>query len=557
MSDKISRVVVLGGSPAGVEAAFWLRGQLPQAEIVLVEKGEIFAHSPEGMIYYLSADIEDFKALRSMVFGVVKDTAFYKAVKNIEVRTGLEPIRIDRKGRKVICRKEASGNEEVLEYDRLLIAGGRAFKVPAIPGAELPGVMAYGSPESALELRKAAESNKIGKVAVIGGGPVGCQLCEALKALWGIEVTLVSGGAALLRGCADADIARVVENELRRQGVEVLKGSPVKEVESAGDKLRLLLHSDAEVDGGFDRVVFAQQSAPDTVIAGEAGLDLGLSGGIEVDEYLRSSDNRIYAAGEAVELRGKLVEPGNFTHTLGRIAAENIAGKGRKVSQIHGSRLAKVFDMYVGAAGLTEEEAKQKGITVCIARGLFNDRAHYYPEVKLVSAKLIYSPEDGKILGFQAASKGYIARFIDTVSAYLRKGGTVADLKDHEPAFAPPLTDMEYPLHFLAYSAETVASAGLEQVSPLDFVVSVKERFVLDVREDYEVEDAPFSHPCQGVTAIPFTQLAARVGELDKSRKTMVVCPRGSRSCAAAVMLKKMGFEDVTFPSGGFKFFQD
>lgn len=561
MNKEPSKIVIIGGSPAAIEASCAARSFLPKAEITVIEVGEIFAHSAKGMFYYLSGDVEDFKPLNSTVYGVTMDRAFFKNVNNVDVLTGYRAVKIDRDDKTLICREEISGDKRVFHYDKLLIASGKHPVKPGIKGDDLPGVGFFASSQDAMDLLEAAEGNQLERVAVVGAGPTGCQLSESFLAMWEIEVSLIDANDFVLKGLLDRDMARIVENEINRSKVDLHLGTIIEEIKEEGGKLRVVLEKGDELPP-FDRVIFADSDVPNVDLAAEAGLSIGENGGIMVDEFLRTNDPDIFAAGPSIEMENPLcgkaqpVSGDLVFKILGRIAGGNIAGGSRRAPAALSNKVIKVFDMNVGAVGMTVDEAIENGLNFEVVRGLFSDKAHYFPEVQLLSAKLLFSPDDGKILGFQAAGKGFLVRYIDTVSAFMKHNGKISDLKEFEPAFAPPLTDMYYPLHILANYAESLMRGGVEGISPLKFPDIAKDCVVLDVREDHEIADKPLNITAEQIINLPFTQLRNRISEISAGLPIIVVCGRGSRSSAAANMLKKAGFEDVSYISGGLSFFQ-
>jgi rhodanese-related sulfurtransferase len=189
-------------------------------------------------------------------------------------------------------------------------------------------------------------------------------------------------------------------------------------------------------------------------------------------------------------------------------------------------------------------------------RGLFSDRAFYYPEANLISAKLLFNPSDGAVLGLQMASKGDITRYLDTFSAVLMRRGKLSDLREFNPAFSAPLTDLEFPFHSLASYAMNLIAGGIVPLSPFDFEPEAKNSLLLDVREEHEIKGSPIKVPCLKILHLPFTQLKLRVAEIPRGLPLIALCARGSRSMNTANYLHKLGFDRITFLSGGLHFFQ-
>lgn len=561
MSAKIDRIVIIGGSTAAYEAACHSRNLLPGTEITVIEENEIFAYYTDGMCYYLSGDIESFQTLQSTIYGVQKDREYFKKVYDFDVIPNHKPLKIDRKGKILLCRNLKFGKEIELPYDKLLIAPNRSPRRPDIKGVNLPGVGFFASPQDAINLRKELERGQLEKVAVIGATPVGCCLCESFGDLWGVEPVLFCQSQHILEETIDPDFEPVLHNELHRYNIDHYLGIRFEEICPENDKLAIVL-ADGKKYTGFDRIILAAVNQPSASLAIDAGLKIGEKGGIMVDNFLRTEDPNILAAGPSTEVadiltgKTKLIPTGLVESNVGKVAAVNLTGGSEEIPPLVSSSLMKIFKMNLGTVGLTEKAAKSAGIKFEAVRGLFSDRAFYYPEVELISAKLVFDPDNGKILGLQVAGKGYMVRNLDAASAFIKKGGTIQDLKEFEPAFTPPLTDMEYPLHSLAVYAEGLMKGAVKPMNPLDYQSGVKNWIVVDVREDYEFEDKPPTVECRELINLPYTQLRLRMSELPEDEPLLMVCSRGARSSAAANMLKKAGYKTVSFLSGGLSFFQ-
>jgi rhodanese-related sulfurtransferase len=240
----------------------------------------------------------------------------------------------------------------------------------------------------------------------------------------------------------------------------------------------------------------------------------------------------------------------------GKIAGENLALKTRPMIPLFNIRILKIFDLQIGSIGLRENKAQANNTQYRVVRGLFSDKAHYLPEVNLVSAKMLFSPAEGRILGFQAASKGSIIQYLDTVSGLMKYKGTVFDLAELEPANTPALADIDYPFHFLANYAISLLKNGAQGISPLEFGERAKSSLVLDVREDYEVADKPLRIQAKAMLHIPSASVKKRLSEIPPGFPVIAVCGRGSRSCNIANLLKRSGIKEAYYVSGGLSFWQ-
>jgi len=556
----MDKVLILGGSAHTIEAVCSARSVFPEAEITLIEENEIFGYSRMGMFYYLAGDIDDFSALHSTVYGRDRNGEFLKSTYDIDFYTGLKITAIDRVEKIVKCIGKSDHSVREFAYDKLLISTDSKSVRPGIKGENLPGVGFFFDAEDAMELVEAAEKNQLENVAIIGSGPVACQLCESFLAMWGIGVTLIDSNEFLLEGFVDNDMARIIEKELIRNKVNLRMGNEVREIKAVDDKLSVIIDNGDNLTG-FDRVIFTGCEIPDIEIFKECSLEIGTHGGIKVDQTLKTSDDDIYAVGPNVEVPDMLTGNHGFAkgqmagRLMHRTAIANLAGGDKAFASTRNS-VIKVFDMFLGTVGLTVSEADTNNIRIKAVRGLFSDRAHYYPEAELISAKLLFNSDTGAVLGIQVAGKGYLVRYLDIVSSIIQKGGTIDVLKDFEPAYSPAVTDMEYPLHTLTNYAASVINGGAKGISPFEFKARVKHSCILDVREEYEAETDPVKMEAEEIKVIPFTSLRNRINEIQTDLPIVAVCARGSRSCGAANMLKKAGFKNVSYLSGGLSFFQ-
>jgi rhodanese-related sulfurtransferase len=298
-------------------------------------------------------------------------------------------------------------------------------------------------------------------------------------------------------------------------------------------------------------------------LAEGCGLDIGETGGIVVDGHLRTSDPHIYAGGDCIESENRVtgqkiyIPMGSLANRHGRIIAENIAGKNdAEFTGALGAVLIKVFDLNVGAVGISEQSAKKAGINAGMVWGTFSDKPDYYPESKAITLKLVYEADSGRILGLQAAGAGDVCRRVDSLSALMQSKATIEDLLTFEHGYAPPYAEALDPLHHLAAMAQAQRKGEAVFISPGDdFSAFGGDTIWLDVREPAEIEAEPWPHDnASGImTAIPLNDLAGRLDELEKSSNFVIICKRGPRSYQASIILRRAGFENVKILSGGYQ----
>lgn len=552
-------ILVIGASAAGLKAACRARRLLADAKVTVLEKSNYISWAGCGLPYYLSSDIDDFRSLTKTPYDVVKDADYFTQAKDVQVLTGIQAEKIDAKNKTVHALNLKTKQRQIFEYDELVLATGSRPAIPGIAGLRRPGVHTFTRPEDALILRQAAEKNQISRVAIIGAGYIGCELCEAFRALWGIETELFEEADQVLPALLDSEMARIVELELLRRRVKVHLGAQIDAIGKSGDKLTVSSRSISREE--FDRVVIAAGVDPRFELAALAGLKVGGSGGIMVDSRLRTSDPHIFAAGDCVEVMHHITgKPchlplGSLANRMGRIVGNVIGGQDDWLSPVCGSACLKVFDLNIASVGLTAKAASEAGFKIAQSWGSFTDKSHYYPESKLISATMVFDIADRKLLGVQMVGTGDVLGRIDAASVMIQDNRAVGQIYDYEPAYAPPYNSPLDPLHYLAYAALSALDEGVLAVSPGDLSKAALDSLILDVRESSEVKEAPFSLPCKTLLTIPFLQIRRRLAELSRNGKIIVVCQRGTRSSEVVRILKQSGFADVRYLGGGLGFY--
>ncbi|RKX23802.1 MAG: pyridine nucleotide-disulfide oxidoreductase, partial [Candidatus Zixiibacteriota bacterium] len=418
-----SDIVIVGGVAAGPKTAATLVRRNPDVKVTLFQKDEILSYSSCGLPFFASGDLASFDSLTATPYGVPRNADFFRDSRRFESTTGSEVIKIDREARIVSVKILATGEVFRCGYDKLVIATGASPVNPPFEVSQGELVSSFHTPDDAIRFRKLAEQGKIGKVAIVGGSFVGCELAEAVGSLWGIETVLIEREKQLLPGMLDPEMAALVKRELLNQDIEVLTDCMVESVTLSSDGQPVVSISGSN-DIAADYVFLAVGLRPNVELARQSGLDIGASGAIAVNSKMQTSDPNIYAGGDCVEsihqLTGKPLNlcMGSLANRHGRVIAENLAGGDVEFPGVLGTQILKVFDLNVGAVGLTEEEALRAGFPVKTVWGSFTDKPEYMPEVKTMVLKMVYNTENYRILGLQAAGHGDISRRIDVAAVY-------------------------------------------------------------------------------------------------------------------------------------------
>jgi NADPH-dependent 2,4-dienoyl-CoA reductase/sulfur reductase-like enzyme len=511
--DAVAKqIVVVGGVATGPKAAARARRRDPEAQITIVERGGLLSYAGCGMPYYVAGLVEEARDLMCTPAGVLRDAAFFKNVKDVNVRLRTLAEGIDRDRQEVALVNVETGERSKLPYDYLVLATGGMPVVPPISGLDLNRVFRLAQPDDAVAIRQTALSRGVNRVAIIGGGLIGMEVTDALATL-GLQVTVVEMMPHVLSALLDPDMASLLENHLRAKGVELRLGERVMGLEGdeTGNVRRVV------TDRGVietDMALLAIGVRPNTRLAEEAGLTLGPTKAIAVNEYLQTSDPSIYAGGDCVENthlvsgRKVYVPMGSTANKHGRIIGDNVTGGHERFPGIVGTTVLKVFEFNVGRTGLTEREAKALGHDVVVSLTPSPDCAHYYPESRSVMVKLVTDARTGKVLGAQALGAGEAVKRIDVVATVLTFGGTVDQLANLDLGYAPPYATA---IDVVEHAANVVRNkqAGLAiGLSPQD----VKEKLdrgedfvLLDVRTPKEYEGERIDDP--RVRLIPLGRL--------------------------------------------------
>ncbi|MBU5637285.1 FAD-dependent oxidoreductase [Geomonas sp. Red69] len=543
------RIVVIGANAAGAKAAAKARRTDPKAEIVVLDRGSFISYGACGIPYYVSDTVKDLKELMSTPVGVVRDRNFFSKVKGVAVRTNTEVTGIDRL-QKMIRLREAGGEESALPYDKLVLATGSSPFVPDLENVSLPNVFTVKSIEDAELLKQRAVAGA--SACIIGAGLIGLETAEALQGK-GVQVTLVEMRDQLLPGVLDAEVAAVVEKHVKLQGVTVLTGCAVTGFAGEG-KVQTVVAGGREI--AADLVVLAPGVTPNVALAREAGLAIGVTGAIAVDEHLRTSDPDIYACGDCCEtthlVTGKkvFIPLGSTANKQGRVAGINAAGGEATFAGVIGTSILKVFNVNAGKTGLTESEALRHGFDVETVISPAPDRAHFFPGAKPILLKLVAERGTGRILGLQAAGEGAVDKRLDAAATAITFKASAEQLSQLDLAYAPPYGAAMDNLIVAADIMKNKLSGHARGISAREVKRKLEDGddfILLDVRSPAEHGEIGIA----GAKLIPLGALRERLEELPKEKEIVAFCKVSLRGYEAQKILDAAGFADVKFMDGG------
>ncbi len=547
--DNQTKIVVIGASAAGMKAAARAKRLMPEADIEVYEQADVFSYGACGLPYYLSNDINDGDALRVTQWGTLKDQEFFLGAKGLNVfaRHRVENIDPDNKIVEVLDLEQEKVKK--VTYDKLVLAtGSQSLIIEQMP-TDSKRVSTFKTLADARKWRRELEANNVDAVTIIGGGFIGMELAEAFTAMWGCQVKIIELCEHLLPHSIDDEIARIVENHLQKQGVEIYKNCEVHSITDTGQEVEI------ETTSGkitCSHVVCALGTRPNITLAQKAGIEIGHTGAIKVNQLLQTNHKDIYAAGDCIEIEHAIgfkvhLPLGSMANRQGRVVGDNLAGRKSRFQKVAGSCCLKVFDMTVSFCGVSKDFAKSAGLDYSEIWISYTDKAHYYPESEKVFAKMIYTKSDGKLLGFQAVGKDdSVVKSVDVFGNLVKFNNSIQRLLNLEFAYAPPYAS---PLDILYVMGAAAINQELDEINSVNPLSSLEGYTVVDVRTPSEVKD--FALEAEGVITIPFDQIHQRVQEIPLHNPVLVVCARGTRSAEVVRLLKNRGNNNCCYLGGG------
>jgi NADPH-dependent 2,4-dienoyl-CoA reductase/sulfur reductase-like enzyme/rhodanese-related sulfurtransferase len=555
--DKKKRIIVIGGSAAGPKAAAKARRIDNDAEVVILQKDLDLSMASCGYPYYVGGYFDDRNMLLATATGVTRDPQFYLNAKDIDARVGTEVTAIDRDTRTVFYRNMTTGDEGSLTYDKLIIATGAVPQMPPIPGTDLAGITTLQSMKDADFLRKVRDEGSIKKAVVVGGGLIGIETCEALQ-LAGIDITVVELLPQLLT-FLDWELAKLVETHVKSKGANVITENGIAEfLGENGILTGIKLQNGTELLS--ELAVVAVGVTPNVRLAREAGIRIGEMGGIEVDEYMQTSDSDVYAVGDCVETvnritgRKVLAPYGDLANLQGRVAGENAASKNCVTFPgTINTGICKVFDYAAGSTGLSEKAAVTLGYGDIVTIINASPDKPGFMEGLLLVTKIVADRRSGKILGAQCVGPGNVSKQIAQWAVAIQGGLTVEDLVNADLPYAPPFSLAIDHFIATAHIMQNKMKGRLKGITAMDVKQKLDNNetpFLLDVRGPDEYEEMRLGI---GETLIPLGALRKRFNELpvDKDREIICYCKISLRGYEAALALEGKGWKNVKVMEGG------
>lgn len=540
------KYVIIGGVAGGASAAARLRRNDESAEIIMFEKGEYVSFANCGLPYYIGNVIQERNKL------LLQTPASFKDRFNIDVRIQEEVVKIDPANKTVQIKKITDGIIYEESYDKLILSPGAAPFVPPIPGVDLPGIFTLRNVPDTDRIKSYVENNNVTSAVVIGAGFIGLEMAENLHHL-GVHVTVIEMIDQILAP-VDYPIAAILQKHMRDKGVSLMLNTAVTGFEkNNSNTLTVNIKDKAPIDA--DIVILSIGVRPETKLAIDAGLAIGTAKGISVNEYLQTSDENIYAVGDAIEFKNPITGNPMITYLAGpankqgrMVANNNVFGHKEKYNGAINTAILKLFDMTAGATGMASKHLQKEGIKHIVSTTQSGSHAGYYPGAQNMVIQIAFDPDNGRLYGAQVAGYEGVDKRLDIFSMIIKNKGSIYDLMEFEHSYAPPFSSAKDPVNMSGFVADNIISGKVfmkywnELPAPSDNVL------YLDVRNKDEFERGAIPRAIN----IPIDELRNRLDEIPVDKTIIIYCQIGLRGYIAQRILRQSGYNNLFNISGGY-----
>ena len=544
------KYLIVGGVAGGATTAARLRRMDEDSQIVMFERGEHVSYANCGLPYYIGGTIEERDAL------FLQTPQSFGARFNVDVRVNSEVVAVNRAASSITVKNLLTGESYEESYDKLVLSPGAEPVRPPLTGIDSEGIFTLRNVADTDRIKNYIVANQIKRAVVVGAGFIGLEMAENLHQL-GVLVSIVEMSEQVMTPL-DYSMASIVHQHLKTKNVEFYLKEAVTAFRKQDSVLKVSLRSGRELSA--DMVILSIGVRPENKLAKDAGLEIGVTGGIKVNEHLQTTDPKIYAVGDAIEYINPITQKPTITYLAGpanrqgRICADNIVfGNKIKYKGSISTAIAKVFDITVGSTGVAGKTLKKEGIPYLESTTHSASHAGYYPGAIPMSIKIMFAPETGKLYGAQVVGYEGTDKRLDMLATIIKNNGTIYDLIDIEHAYAPPYSSAKDPVNIAGYVAENILNGKMAPIYWRRLVEdTAKEYFLLDVRtrEESELGTIP------GAVNIPLDELRQHLDELPRDKKIAVFCAVGLRGHVATRILMQSGFQQVFNLSGGYKTYQ-
>jgi NADPH-dependent 2,4-dienoyl-CoA reductase/sulfur reductase-like enzyme/rhodanese-related sulfurtransferase len=554
------KIIIIGAVAVGPKAACRLKRLDPDAKVTMIDQDSLISYGGCGIPYFVSGDVSDPGQLQTTSFNMLRDKTFFNNAKGIDVLTRTRALAIDRNKKQVLIEDLDSKQKDALPYDKLVLATGSRPRHLDIPGIGLDGVFSVNSMHAAIAIKERIASGKVGNALIVGGGFIGLEMAEAITDMWGIETTVVEITSQILPHIISKNMAKMAQTHMEENGVSFFLSERVQRLE--GDKsVTRVVTNRRTIE--TDMVIVSAGIEPNAELAEKAGLKISDNGAIVVNKKMQTSDPDIYAGGDVVEVAHLITgKPGYFplgsmANRQGRVIGTNLAGGDVEFPGAVGSFVVKLFDISVSAVGLCIDAARNEGFDAVSAMVAQFDRAHFYPEKDLMYLELVVERKTEKVLGIQGIGNtgdGTVGR-INAVAAILPYHPTLHEISNLELAYSPPFSSAMDILNALGNTAENLLHEKNRVVDVDEFEALWKQApdedvAFLDCRGWGNAKPFVERYPKKW-QSLPQDQLMARIDEVPKDKKIILICNTGVRSYEAQITLDRQGIGNTANLQGG------
>ena len=553
-------IVIIGGVALGPKAACRFKRLEPSSRVTMIDQSSLISYGGCGIPYYVSGDVSDASELCTTSFHMVRDAEFFRDVKGVDVRTLTKATRIDREAKQVHIKDMTTGEESVLDYDKLVIATGAAPRKLGLPGEDLAGVSYVSNPDDATRIRDGISRGEVGNAVIIGAGFIGLEMAEAFADMWGVETSVVEITGQIMPRLVSPALAAMGQRHMEENGVTFYFNETVQAIEGENGRVTRVVTNKRTLDA--DAVIISAGVVPNSDIAKEAGLAVHERGGVLVDEHMRTDDPAIYSGGDCAIVKNLItggpayLPLGSMANRQGRVIGTNLAGGDAIFDGVVGSFVVKLFERSMAGTGMALDAAKAAGFDAMSVLLVQLDRAHFYPTKELMTLEMTVDKATRRVLGVQGfgSSGDAMVGRINAVAAILKYAPKVEDFSNMELAYSPPFAAAMDIMNTLANLADN-ALAGINRgVGPDGFKSLWEDRgnngcFFLDCREAGDAAEYQERNP--DWHNVPQGQIYDRLAEIPKDKPVVLICNTGARSYEAQIMLTEKGYENVTNIQGG------
>ncbi|WP_003545239.1 FAD-dependent oxidoreductase [Desulfotomaculum nigrificans] len=539
-------LLVIGGVAAGTKAAAKAKRENPHWQVTVLTRDQHISYAGCGLPYYLSGVISEEREL------LVRFPEDFKLDYDIDVLTRHEVTEIMPDLKKVLATDLLTGEAKEFHYDKLIIATGADPVLPPIPNIQLENIYTLRKVTDGNVIRQLIDQSQVKEAVIIGGGLIGLEVAENLVHR-GINTTIVEMAGQVLPPF-DPEIALKVQTHLQEKGVAVKTGVKVTGfIDNGAGQVKAVETSDGTIPA--DLVVVSAGIRPNVAVAQRAGILLGPTRAIQVNQYMQTNQPDIYAVGDCAEVTHQVtgkpawMPMGSVANKAGRVAGANAVGENNlSFPGALGTAIVKVFDVAAGKTGLTEREARAQGYDVETVLVPTPDKAHYYPGNRQLVVKLVAEKSSHRLLGGQVVGEGAADKVVDVLATAIGLKAKVDDLSSMDLAYAPPFSSAMGPTILAANVMLNKLRGKFQGVSPLHLAErQTAGAVVIDVRlpEEHMIYAIP------GSKNIPFRELTKQLADMDRHQEIILVCKVGVRAYVASLKLKQMGFTNVSILDGG------